>query len=205
MIIWQIIGPVVDIRSGDRIAMRRVENLKRGLVTKQTGGVFINALGEPVDDVGSLLRNIRCWEFPAPDIICRVSLHEPFTTDIRSIIPVPVGNGTSHLLLGLVGHSFGSNTSPQCLGLNWHPQVEVALHGTTAKMSDLSSMSDPHPRSGRIAKDYAKSHSKWSEVLQRVGGTGGYNWRLLEDDGSLLLMAQHLGPNHKTTSRAICA
>ncbi len=57
-------------------------------LANNAAGVIINAFG-----VGLLLTNMRCLESPAPDIMSRVSVHEPFATDITSIIPVPVGNG----------------------------------------------------------------------------------------------------------------
>ena len=50
-------------------------------------GRIINALGEPVDGAGSLpsMTDMRCLESPAPDIMSRVSVHEPFATGITAI------------------------------------------------------------------------------------------------------------------------
>ena len=72
-------------------------------------GRIINALGEPVDGAGSLpsMTDMRCLESPAPDIMSRVSVHEPFATGITAIdAMIPIGRGQRELIIaGQTGKS----------------------------------------------------------------------------------------------------
>ena len=66
-------------------------------------GRIVNALCEPVDGGGSLpdMPDLRCLESPAPDIMSRVSVHEPFATGITAIdAMIPIGRGQRELIIG---------------------------------------------------------------------------------------------------------
>jgi F-type H+/Na+-transporting ATPase subunit alpha len=66
-------------------------------------GRIVNALCEPIDGEGSLaeMPATRPLESPAPDIMSRVSVHEPFATGITAIdAMIPIGRGQRELLIG---------------------------------------------------------------------------------------------------------
>jgi proton translocating ATP synthase F1 alpha subunit len=65
-------------------------------------GRVLNALGEPIDDMGDLKNIIRREvEVKAPGIITRQSIHEPMITGIKSIdCLVPIGRGQRELIIG---------------------------------------------------------------------------------------------------------
>jgi F-type H+/Na+-transporting ATPase subunit alpha len=45
--------------------------------------------------------DMRCLESPAPDIMSRVSVHEPFATGITAIdAMIPIGRGQRELIIG---------------------------------------------------------------------------------------------------------
>jgi F-type H+-transporting ATPase subunit alpha len=66
-------------------------------------GRIVNALCEPIDGEGSLaeMPATRPLESPAPDIMSRVSVHEPFATGITAIdAMIPIGRGQRELIIG---------------------------------------------------------------------------------------------------------
>ena len=67
-------------------------------------GRIVNALGEPMDGLGAIEdedQERRSLESPAPSIMARRSVHEPFATGITAIdAMIPIGRGQRELIIG---------------------------------------------------------------------------------------------------------
>lgn len=65
-------------------------------------GRVVNALGEPIDDKGSIAAdNYRKIESPAPSVIMRREVNQPLQTGIKAIDAlVPIGKGQRELIIG---------------------------------------------------------------------------------------------------------
>lgn len=67
-------------------------------------GRIVNALGSAVDGMGAVAvdeRQSRSLESPAPSIMDRRSVHEPFATGITAIdAMIPIGRGQRELIIG---------------------------------------------------------------------------------------------------------
>jgi len=67
-------------------------------------GRIVNALGSPIDGLGALIDHAqerRSLESPAPSILDRRSVHEPFATGITAIdAMIPIGRGQRELIIG---------------------------------------------------------------------------------------------------------
>jgi len=65
-------------------------------------GRIVNALGSPLDGLGSIdTQDRRSLESPAPSILDRRSVHEPFATGITAIdAMIPIGRGQRELIIG---------------------------------------------------------------------------------------------------------
>ena len=68
-------------------------------------GRIVNALGATVDGLGSLgdALSTRTIEAPAPRIMDRRSVHEPFATGVTAIDSmIPIGRGQRELIAGMI-------------------------------------------------------------------------------------------------------
>ena len=65
-------------------------------------GRIVNALGSPMDGLGAIdAQERRSLESPAPSIMDRRSVHEPFATGITAIdAMIPIGRGQRELIIG---------------------------------------------------------------------------------------------------------
>ena len=80
---------------------RSVANISVG---PEYRGRIVNALGVPLDGMGGLIlsdQERRSLESPAPSILDRRSVHEPFATGITAIdAMIPIGRGQRELIIG---------------------------------------------------------------------------------------------------------
>lgn len=78
-------GSVVSVPVGDQLLSR-----------------VVNALGQPIDGKGEIIATeTRPVEMPAPGIMDRQSINEPFETGIKAIdAMIPVGKGQRELIIG---------------------------------------------------------------------------------------------------------
>ena len=65
-------------------------------------GRIVNSLGSPMDGLGAIEdQERRSLESPAPSIMARRSVHEPFATGITAIDSmIPIGRGQRELIIG---------------------------------------------------------------------------------------------------------
>jgi len=95
-----IVGNDQMIKEGDQA--RRTHQTVNVHVGKGLLGRVVDALGNPIDDLGPL-ENVELSpvEREAPDIISRKSVHEPVLTGITAIDAlIPIGRGQRELIIG---------------------------------------------------------------------------------------------------------
>ncbi len=95
-----ILGSGDNIQAGDIVEETgRVMNVPVG---KALLGRVVNALGQPIDGLGSLeAQNFRPVEFPATNFIYRSPVDTPLQTGIKAIDSIiPLGQGQRELIIG---------------------------------------------------------------------------------------------------------
>lgn len=95
-----IVGQDQHIREGNQV--RRTGKIVNVNVGKGMLGRVVDALGNPIDDMGPLKDAVSMpVERKAPGIIARKSVHEPVLTGITAIDAlVPIGRGQRELIIG---------------------------------------------------------------------------------------------------------
>ena len=95
-----IFGSDQDIREGDIV--KRTESIVSVPVGKELLGRVVNALGEPIDGLGTIkAKEFSRSDIKAPGIIARRSVHEPVQTGIKMIDSlIPIGRGQRELIIG---------------------------------------------------------------------------------------------------------
>ncbi|MBI1954582.1 MAG: F0F1 ATP synthase subunit alpha, partial [Proteobacteria bacterium] len=95
-----IFGSDQDVREGDTV--KRTCSIVDVPVGKELLGRVVDALGNPVDGLGSIVTEKRGQvEVKAPGIITRRSVHEPMQTGLKAIDAlVPIGRGQRELIIG---------------------------------------------------------------------------------------------------------
>ena len=95
-----IVGNDQHIREGNQV--RRTGKIVNVNVGKGMLGRVVDALGNPIDDMGPLKDVVSMpVERKAPGIIARKSVHEPVLTGITAIDAlVPIGRGQRELIIG---------------------------------------------------------------------------------------------------------
>lgn len=95
-----ILGEFTDIREGS--VVRRTGKIMEVPVGSALIGRVINPLGQPVDGLGDIRTNkTRPIEYPAPGVMQRKSVNEPFQTGLKAIDAlVPIGRGQRELIIG---------------------------------------------------------------------------------------------------------
>lgn len=95
-----LLGPEEGLREGTQV--RRTGYLMKIPVGGAVSGRIVNALGEPIDDVGPLAAESYIpAETKAPGIVKRHPVHEPLHAGIKVIdAMVPLGRGQRELIIG---------------------------------------------------------------------------------------------------------
>lgn len=95
-----ILGEFTDIREGS--VVRRTGRIMEVPVGSALIGRVINPLGQPVDGLGDIRTSkTRPIEYPAPGVMQRKSVNEPFQTGLKAIDAlVPIGRGQRELIIG---------------------------------------------------------------------------------------------------------
>ncbi|MBL1126349.1 F0F1 ATP synthase subunit alpha [Streptococcus suis] len=95
-----ILGEFKDIREGS--VVRRTGRIMEVPVGSALIGRVINPLGQPVDGLGDIRTSkTRPIEYPAPGVMQRKSVNEPFQTGLKAIDAlVPIGRGQRELIIG---------------------------------------------------------------------------------------------------------
>ncbi|HFI0304528.1 TPA: F0F1 ATP synthase subunit alpha [Streptococcus suis] len=95
-----ILGDFTDIREGS--VVRRTGKIMEVPVGSGLIGRVINPLGQPVDGLGEIrTTKTRPVEYPAPGVMQRKSVTEPFQTGLKAIDAlVPIGRGQRELIIG---------------------------------------------------------------------------------------------------------
>lgn len=95
-----ILGEFSDIREGS--VVRRTGKIMEVPVGAALIGRVVNPLGQPVDGLGEIAtKKTRPIEYPAPGVMQRKSVKEPFQTGIKAIDAlVPIGRGQRELIIG---------------------------------------------------------------------------------------------------------
>lgn len=95
-----IFGNDKEIKEGDDV--KRTKTIVDVPVGKELLGRVVDALGNPIDGLGSINTKQRSKvEVKAPGIITRKSVHEPMQTGIKAIDSlVPIGRGQRELIIG---------------------------------------------------------------------------------------------------------
>lgn len=95
-----IFGSDEGIKEGDLV--KRTDKIVSVPVGKELLGRVVNALGEPIDGLGSInARSFSNAEVKAPGIIARRSVHEPVQTGLKIIDSlIPIGRGQRELIIG---------------------------------------------------------------------------------------------------------
>ncbi|HFI0635443.1 TPA: F0F1 ATP synthase subunit alpha [Streptococcus suis] len=95
-----ILGEFTDIREGS--VVRRTGKIMEVPVGSALIGRVLNPLGQPVDGLGDIrTRKTRPIEYPAPGVMQRKSVNEPFQTGLKAIDAlVPIGRGQRELIIG---------------------------------------------------------------------------------------------------------
>jgi len=95
-----IFGNDEKIKAGNSV--ERTKNLMSIRVGDAILGRVVNALGQPIDDKGSMkLSHKARIERKSPGIITRKSVHEPVQTGIKAIDSLlPIGRGQRELIIG---------------------------------------------------------------------------------------------------------
>ena len=95
-----IMGAYADIKEGDQV--KRTNRVADVPVGPSLCGRVVNALGVPIDGMGSLKNPMFSpLEPKAPGIIARQSVKEPLQTGIKAIDSmIPIGRGQRELIIG---------------------------------------------------------------------------------------------------------
>lgn len=95
-----ILGEFTDIREGS--VVRRTGKIMEVPVGSALIGRVLNPLGQPVDGLGDIRTSkTRPIEYPAPGVMQRKSVNEPFQTGLKAIDAlVPIGRGQRELIIG---------------------------------------------------------------------------------------------------------
>jgi len=95
-----LLGPEAGIDAGDMV--QGTGRVIEGPVGDELAGRVVNALGEPIDGLGSIAdETSRPIEHPAPGVIERTPVQEPLQTGIKAIDAViPLGRGQRELIIG---------------------------------------------------------------------------------------------------------
>lgn len=95
-----ILGEFSDIREGS--VVRRTGKIMEVPVGSALIGRVVNPLGQPVDGLGDIAtKKTRPIEYPAPGVMQRKSVKEPFQTGLKAIDAlVPIGRGQRELIIG---------------------------------------------------------------------------------------------------------
>lgn len=95
-----IFGNDKEIKEGDDV--KRTKTIVDVPVGKELLGRVVDALGNPIDGLGSINAKQRSKvDVKAPGIITRKSVHEPMQTGIKAIDSlVPIGRGQRELIIG---------------------------------------------------------------------------------------------------------
>ncbi|HEW1740233.1 TPA: F0F1 ATP synthase subunit alpha [Streptococcus pneumoniae] len=95
-----ILGDFTDIREGDTI--RRTGKIMEVPVGESLIGRVVDPLGRPVDGLGEIHTDkTRPVEAPAPGVMQRKSVSEPWQTGLKAIDAlVPIGRGQRELIIG---------------------------------------------------------------------------------------------------------
>lgn len=95
-----LLGEDYLIKEGDQV--RRTGRIMEVPVGSGLIGRVVNALGQPIDNKGSIENEgYRPIEYPAPGIADRKSVHEPLQTGLKAIDSmVPIGRGQRELIIG---------------------------------------------------------------------------------------------------------
>ena len=95
-----IFGNDTDIKEGDTV--KRTNTIVSVGVGKELLGRVVDALGNPIDGLGSIkTKEFSNVEVKAPGIIERRSVHEPVQTGIKVIDSlIPIGRGQRELIIG---------------------------------------------------------------------------------------------------------
>ena len=95
-----IMGYTEGIREGD--VVKRTGKLFEVPVGKAVLGRVINAVGEPIDDLGPIeYEETRRVEIKAPGVVMRQPVREPLQTGIKAIdAMIPIGRGQRELIIG---------------------------------------------------------------------------------------------------------
>lgn len=95
-----VFGADQDVREGDTV--KRTCSIVDVPIGKELLGRVVDALGNPIDGLGSVVTEKRGQvEVKAPGIITRRSVHEPMQTGLKAIDAlVPIGRGQRELIIG---------------------------------------------------------------------------------------------------------
>ena len=95
-----IFGDDRDIKEGDLV--KRTEAIVDVPVGEELLGRVVDALGNPIDNRGSIETTLRSVaDVKAPGIIPRRSVHEPMATGLKSVdAMIPIGRGQRELIIG---------------------------------------------------------------------------------------------------------
>lgn len=95
-----ILGAYEEIREGDQV--KRTGRIMEVPVGEELLGRVVNALGQPVDGLGSTnTTKSRPIESGAPGIMDRQSVSEPLQTGIKAVdTMIPIGRGQRELIIG---------------------------------------------------------------------------------------------------------
>lgn len=95
-----ILGPFHHIREGDRVS--RTGRVVSVPVGRQLLGRVINAVGAPLDGLGSIdAEDYRAVERYAPGVTARAPVNRPLQTGIKAVDSmIPIGRGQRQLILG---------------------------------------------------------------------------------------------------------
>ncbi|MBE6458958.1 MAG: F0F1 ATP synthase subunit alpha [Alphaproteobacteria bacterium] len=95
-----IFGADQEIKEGDMV--KRTDQIVSVPVGKEMLGRVVDALGEPIDGLGSIkAKEFSRSEVKAPGIIPRRSVHEPMQTGLKIVDSlIPIGRGQRELIIG---------------------------------------------------------------------------------------------------------
>ncbi|MBI5232756.1 MAG: F0F1 ATP synthase subunit alpha [Deltaproteobacteria bacterium] len=95
-----IFGDYYTIKEGDTV--KRTGRIVEVPVGESLVGRVVNALGQPIDDIGAIDANTtRRVEIKAPGIVKRKPVTEPLQTGIKAIDGmIPIGRGQRELIIG---------------------------------------------------------------------------------------------------------
>ncbi|MBV9765754.1 MAG: F0F1 ATP synthase subunit alpha, partial [Acidobacteriaceae bacterium] len=95
-----LLGDFSDVKEGDQV--RRTGRIMSIPVGEAMVGRVVNALGQPIDDKGSIdTKDFNPLERLAPGVVDRQPVKQPLQTGIKAIdAMVPIGRGQRELIIG---------------------------------------------------------------------------------------------------------